>query len=231
MDNLLASVISDSFTFKDVLIVLISSLVIGFAISILYIVTHKKTGYAPSFAVTIVMLPAIIAVIIMLIGNNVARAFSLAGAFTIIRFRSAPADPKDIAYIFFTLAAGLALGLGFVGYAVIFTLVLAVALIVLETAKYGVPKTEHFILKVTVPENLNYQNLIDDILTEYSTSYRLKKVKTVDFGALFETVYYVELKKGINQKEMIDKIRARNGNLNVQLVFREYEDKLYQIEP
>lgn len=231
MDNLLASVISDSFTFKDVLIVLISSLVIGFAISLLYIVTHKKTGYAPSFAVTIVMLPAIIAVIIMLIGNNVARAFSLAGAFTIIRFRSAPADPKDIAYIFFTLAAGLALGLGFVGYAVIFTLVLAAALIVLETAKYGVPKTEHFILKVTVPENLNYQNLIDDILTEYSTSYRLKKVKTVDFGALFETVYYVELKKGINQKEMIDKIRTRNGNLNVQLVFREYEDKLYQIEP
>lgn len=231
MDNLLASVLSDSFTFKDVLIVLISSLVIGFAISLIYIATHKKTGYTPSFAITLVMLPAIIAVIIMLIGNNVARAFSLAGAFTIIRFRSAPADPKEIAYIFFTLAAGLALGLGFVGYAVIFTLVLAAALFILETVKYGVPKTEHFILKVTVPEDLNYQDLITDILKEYSTSYRLKKVKTVDFGALFEVVYYVELKTGIDQKEMIDKIRTRNGNLNVQLVFREYEDKLYQFEP
>ena len=230
MDNLLASILSDSFTFSEVIIVLLSSLVLGFAISLLYIFTHRKTGYTPSFAITLVMLPAIIAVIIMLIGNNVARAFSLAGAFTIIRFRSAPADPKDIAYVFFTLAAGLALGLGFIGYAVIFTVVLAVALIIMEMLKYGIPKTEHFILKVTVPEDLNYQDLIIDILKEYSTSYRLKKVKTVDFGALFETVYYVELKKGIDQKEMIDKIRTRNGNLNVQLVFREYEDKLYQID-
>lgn len=231
MDNLLASVLSDSLTLKDTLIVLISALVLGIVISLLYIVTHKKTGYTPSFAITLVMLPAIIGVIIMLIGNNVARAFSLAGAFTIIRFRSAPADPKDIAYVFFTLAAGLALGLGYVGYAVIFTAILAAALLILECVRFGIPKTEHFILKVTVPEDLNYQDLITDILKEYSTSYRLKKVKTVDFGALFETVYYVELKKGADQKEMIDKIRVRNGNLNVQLIFREYEDKLYQIDP
>ncbi len=230
MDNLLASILSDSLTFRNVLIVLLSSLAIGFGISLVYIVTHKKTGYTPSYAVTLVMLPAVIAVIIMLIGNNVARAFSLAGAFTIIRFRSAPADPKDIAYVFFTLAAGLALGLGYIGYAVIFTVLVSVVLIVLETFRYGVPKTEHFILKVTVPEDLNYQDLITDILKEYSTSYKLKKVKTVDFGALFEVVYFVELKKGIDQKEMIDKIRTRNGNLNVQLVFREYEDKLYQID-
>lgn len=231
MDNFLASVLSETMTFNDVLTVLLSSLAVGFVISLLYIVTHKKTGYTPSYAVTLVMLPAIIAVIIMLIGNNVARAFSLAGAFTIIRFRSAPADPKDITYVFFTLAAGLALGLGFVGYAAIFTLALALVMLILESLRYGIPKTEHFILKVTVPEDLNYQNLITDILQEYSTSHRLKKVKTVDFGALFEVVYFVELKKGVNQKEMIDKIRTRNGNLNVQLVFREYEDKLYQIDP
>ncbi len=231
MDNFLASVLSETMTFNDVLTVLLSSLAVGFVISLLYIVTHKKTGYTPSYAVTLVMLPAIIAVIIMLIGNNVARAFSLAGAFTIIRFRSAPADPKDITYVFFTLAAGLALGLGFVGYAAIFTLALALVMLILESLRYGIPRTEHFILKVTVPEDLNYQNLITDILQEYSTSHRLKKVKTVDFGALFEVVYFVELKKGVNQKEMIDKIRTRNGNLNVQLVFREYEDKLYQIDP
>ena len=137
MDKLLTSVLSDTFTFGEVIIVLLSSLVLGFAISLLYIFTHRKTGYTPSFAITLVMLPAIIAVIIMLIGNNVARAFSLAGAFTIIRFRSAPADPKDIAYVFFTLAAGLALGLGFIGYAVIFTVVLAAALIIMEMLSPG----------------------------------------------------------------------------------------------
>lgn len=230
MEIILSSVLSDSFTLSEILIILGSSLFIGFAISLLYIKTHKNSGYTPSFAVTLVMLPVIIAVIILLIGNNVARAFSLAGAFTIIRFRSAPADPKDIAYIFFTLAAGLALGLGYIGYAVIFTIVLSAVIVIMDIFRYATPRTEHFILKVTIPENLNYQNLINDILEEYSTSYRLKKVRTVDFGALFETVFYVELKKNVNQKEMIDKIRTRNGNLNIQLLFKEYEDKLYQID-
>lgn len=230
MDFLTASILSETFTLPQILIILGSSAALGFAISLLYIKTHKSSGYTPSFANTLVMLPLIIAVIIMLIGNNVARAFSLAGAFTIIRFRSAPADPKDITYIFFTLAAGLALGLGYIGYAVVFSLVLAAVIVLMDVFNYAAPKCEHFILKVTVPENLNYRDLITDILQEYSTSFKLKKVKTADFGALFEAVYYVELKKDADQKAMIDKIRTRNGNLNVQLVFREYEDKLYNVE-
>ncbi len=228
MDALLTSVLTESFTLGEILIVSGSSLILGFLISLVYVFTHKKTGYAPSFAITLVMLPIIIAVIIMLIGNNVARAFSLAGAFTIIRFRSAPADSKDIAYIFMTLAVGLALGLGFIGYAAIFAVIILIVLIILEMTGFGVPKCEHFILKVTVPEDLNYQELFTDILKEYASSYRMKRVRTADFGALFEVAYYVELKKGVNQKEMIDKIRTRNGNLNVSLLFREYEDKLYE---
>ena len=230
MDNLFVSIIDDGLTPAAMLILLGCSLVLGFIISIVYICTHKNTGFAPSFAITLVMLPVIIAVIILLIGDNVARAFSLAGAFTIIRFRSAPADPKDITYIFFTLAAGLALGLGYIGYAALFTVILSLVTVLMEVFRYAVPKNDHMILKVTVPENLDYQNLLTDILKEYTLSYKLKKVKTVDFGALFETVYYIELKKDCNQKEMIDKIRTRNGNLNVQLLFKEYEDKLYQTQ-
>lgn len=228
MDTLFSSVLADSLNLTSMLMVTAGALLLGFAISLLYIKTHKHSGYAPSFAVTLVMLPIIIAIIILLIGDNVARAFSLAGAFTIIRFRSAPADPKDITYIFFTLAVGLALGLGYIGYSVLFTLILAVVIGFMESFKYACPKNDHMILKVTVPEDLNYQNLITDILEEYTVNHKLKKVKTADFGALFETVYYIELKNDCDQKEMIDKIRARNGNLNVQLLFREYEDKLYQ---
>lgn len=228
MDTLFSSVLADSLNLTSMLTVTAGALLLGFAISLLYIKTHKHSGYAPSFAVTLVMLPIIIAIIILLIGDNVARAFSLAGAFTIIRFRSAPADPKDITYIFFTLAVGLALGLGYIGYSVLFTLILAVVIGFMESFKYACPKNDHMILKVTVPEDLNYQNLITDILEEYTVNHKLKKVKTADFGALFETVYYIELKKDCDQKAMIDKIRARNGNLNVQLLFREYEDKLYQ---
>ena len=230
MENIFSSITDDGLTPAAMLILLGCSLVLGFVISIVYILTHRKTGFAPSFAITLVMLPAIIAVIILLIGDNVARAFSLAGAFTIIRFRSAPADPKDITYIFFTLASGLALGLGYIAYAALFTIVLALVTVFMEVFRYAVPKNDHMILKVTVPENLDYQNLLTDILDEYTLAYKLKKVRTVDFGALFETVYYIELKKDCNQKEMIDRIRARNGNLNVQLLFREYEDKLYQTQ-
>lgn len=228
MDIIFSSVLSDTLNLTSMLTVIISSLLLGFAISLLYIKTHKHSGYAPSFAITLVMLPIIIAIIILLIGNNVARAFSLAGAFTIIRFRSAPADPKDITYIFFALAVGLSLGLGYVGYAVLFTVVLGIVIAFMEGFRYACPKNEHMILKVTVPEDLDYQNLITDILEEYTVNFKLKRVKTADFGALFEAVYFIELKKDCNQKEMIDKIRVKNGNLNVQLLFREYEDKLYQ---
>lgn len=228
MDALFASILGDTLSFPVVMLLLGVSLVLGLAISLVYMLTHRKEGFVPSFAVTLVMLPIIIAVIILLIGDNVARAFSLAGAFTIIRFRSSPADPKDITYIFFTLAVGLALGLGYIGYAAVFTVVLCAVTAVLGFCRYGVPKHEHMILKVTIPENLNYQGLYDDVLNEYSSGWRLKKVKTADFGALLEIVYFVELNKNCNQKEMLDKIRERNGNLTVQLTFREYEDKLYQ---
>lgn len=228
MEQLFASILGTSLTVSTTLIILAASLVLGFLISFVYIRSHKHEGYAPSFAVTLVMLPIIIAVIILLIGDNVARAFSLAGAFTIIRFRSAPADPKDITYIFFTLAVGLALGLGYLGYAALFTIVLCLVSYILSVSKFGTPKNDHMILKITVPENLNYQGLFDDIFDEYAGSYRLKKVKTADFGALFEIVYFIELKSDIDQKEFLDKIRSRNGNLNVVLLFKEYEDKLYQ---
>ena len=228
MDTLFSQVLGESLTFSSVMLILGAALVLGLVVSLFYMLTHKKEGFAPSFAVTLVLLPMIISVIIMLIGDNVARAFSLAGAFTIVRYRSAPADPKDITYIFATLAIGLALGLGYVGYAVLFAVILCLVALALSAVRYGVPHCEHMLVKITIPENLNYQGLFDDIFKEYASSFRLKKVKTTDFGALFEVVYFIELKKDCDQKEFIDKIRSRNGNLNVALIFKEYEDKLYE---
>lgn len=228
MEQLFSSILKETLDFPSVMIVLGVSVLLGLVIALVYIFTHRHEGYAPSFAVTLVMLPIIIAVIIMLIGDNVARAFTLAGAFTIIRFRSAPADPKDITYIFFMLAVGLALGLGYIAYGVLFTLILCAVTAVLSAVRFGVPRREHMILKITIPENLNYVGLFDDIFKEYTSSFRLKKVKTTDFGALIQVVYFIELNKDCNQKEMLDKIRSRNGNLNVVLLFKEYEDKLYE---
>lgn len=203
-----------------------ASLAIGFLTSLVYMFTHKKEGYGQSYVLTIVMLPGIISLIILLI-NDMSKALGLAGAFSLVRFRSVAGDPKDIAYIFFSMAAGLACGLGYVGYAFVFFVIISAVMLVLNQAKFGSPSTSNMTLKITVPENLNYQGLFDKILDEYTESWRLKRVKTVDFGTLFDLVYSIELRDDTDQKKFIDSIRTLNGNLNVTLILYKYDDQIY----
>jgi hypothetical protein len=223
LDTLLASSVSDTLSLTKTLLILASALGIGFIISQVYITTHKKEGYIPSFPVTLIMLPAIIAIIILLIGDNIARAFSLAGAFSLIRFRSAPGDPKDIAYVFFTLAVGLACGMGYVAYAALFAVILGLVMFIMYKIDYAsLPHTE-MVLKITVPENLNYQSLFDDILNKYTNGWRMRRVKTTDFGSLFNIDYRLEMKKDCSQKDFLDELRCRNGNLDISLTLAENE--------
>lgn len=207
---------------KTVIAVMAASLISGLLISLVYIFTHRKEGSSQSFCVTLVMLPIIISIIILLVGNSVARAFSLAGAFTIIRFRSAPGSPKDIAFVFFTLAAGLAYGMGYIAYGAIFTVILCAIMLVLSVTNFAKPKNSHMHLKITIPEDLNYQGLFDDILGKYTSHFSLTKVKTADFGSLFELNYSIVLKDGVDQKQFIDELRCRNGNLTIMLNMTEY---------
>ena len=225
-DFLFSSEVGESLTFGHTLIVVGCSILLGLFISLVYILTHKQEGYSTSFSVTLIMLPSIIAIIILLVGNNVARAFSLAGAFSLIRFRSAPGDPKDIAYVFFTLAVGLACGMGYIGYATLFAVVLCLVMFVLSFVKYGTSKSSMMTLRIVIPENLNYQGLFDDILKQYTSTSTLKRIKTSDFGALFEISYRIVLKDEMASKDLIDAIRARNGNLQVSLTLRETEEKV-----
>lgn len=216
LNTLFSSVAGDLSPLNACLIIL-SSLLLGLLISLTYLATHRKEGYAHTFPVTLIMLPAIIAIIILLVGNHVARAFSLAGAFSLIRFRSAPGDPKDIAYVFFTLGVGLACGMGYIGYAVLFAVILCAVMACLQAVRFGQPKTTQMTLKITVPENLNFHGLFDDLLEQYTVSWTRRKVKTCDFGSLFEVVYDIQLKDEAGQKEFLDAIRRRNGNLNISL--------------
>ena len=216
LDTIFSS-IAGELTPLNACLIIGSSLLLGLLISLTYLLTHQKEGYAHSFPVTLIMLPAIIAVIILLVGNNVARAFSLAGAFSLIRFRSAPSDPKYIAYVFFTLGVGLACGMGYLGYAVLFAVILCAMMAILQSVHFGQPKTARMTLKVTVPENLNFHGLFDDLLEQYTVSWTRKKVKTSDFGALFEVVYEIQMKEEAGQKDFLDAIRQRNGNLNISL--------------
>jgi hypothetical protein len=209
---------ASTITITNALLTIFLSFVLGAIISITYIKTAGQRGHSQSFALTLILMPTLIAIIILLIGSNVARAFSLAGAFSIIRFRSAPGDPKDIAYILFSMAAGLACGSGFFAYAVLFTVILCALMFVLSLTNFGSRKTKHKLLKITIPEDLDYEGTFDGILGKYTTGFELKKVKTTDLGSLFELVYTVTMNDITSQKEFLDAIRCRNGNLNISLL-------------
>ena len=227
LETIITSTNGESFTLFNAILIIISSIVLGLIISLAYMKTHKKEGYATGFTITLIMLPVIIAIIILLVGNNVARAFSLAGAFSIIRFRSAPGDPKDITYVFFTLAVGLTCGMGYIGYAFIFTLILCALTLILDSTKFAMPKTKTSKLKITIPEDLNYDGIFDDILNKYTNSWHIETIKTRDFGSLFEIHYIIHIKLDANQKKFIDELRCKNGNLNISLNFAGFEEKVY----
>lgn len=232
MPNLFDSVISNSISltgwkgFSEFLICIASAIILSLLVSALYIKTHKNETFSRSYVMSIVMLPSIVAVIILLI-NDTSKALGLAGAFSLVRFRSVPGDPKDIAYIFFAMAIGVSCGLGYIAFALVFIILLGLFIFILNKVKYGTPETTSMTLKITVPENLNYQGLFDKVLDENSNKWILKRVKTVDFGTLFDLVYAVELKNDIDQKKFIDSIRTLNGNLNVTLILYKYDDQIY----
>ena len=217
LETIITSTTGESFTLMNSLLVIGTSIILGILISLVYMKTHEKNSFNSGFSTTLIMLPVIISIIILLVGNNVARAFSLAGAFSIIRFRSAPGDPKDIAYIFFTLAVGLTCGMGYITYAVLFTLILSAVMIGLHITKFTEPKNKNMQLKITVPEDLNYEGVFEEVLENYTNSYNIQRVRTRDFGSLFELTYTINLKSDINQKSFIDELRCRNGNLNISL--------------
>lgn len=217
ISNAASADIASSLTVVSVLEILASSIIIGLVISLVYLFTHKKEGYSQAFCVALVLLAPIVGLVILLIGNNVARAFSLAGAFALIRFRSAPGDPKDIAFVFLSVVMGLACGMGYWFYAAIATVVICLVIIILHLTNYAGKKGDVYTLKITVPETLNYVGAFDETLDKYTNSFKLVRVKSVDFGALFELSFTVELKDDKQMREMLDDLRAMNGNLKIML--------------
>lgn len=194
-----------------------AALILGIVIGVAYMFACRKEGYGKNFIVGLALLPAIVAVVILLIGSNVARAFSMAGAFALVRFRSAPGNAKDISVVFFAMAAGLACGLGYVTFAAVFVIILVAALLVLSTTCFAENNKGVKQLKVVIPENLNYTNVFDEVFEKYVSKVELRKVKTTNMGTMFELTYNVIVKKNADEKEFIDALRVRNGNLNVIL--------------
>ncbi|MGG6311378.1 DUF4956 domain-containing protein [Paenibacillus macerans] len=217
LDSILnAGLTAADLSFTSAVVTILVSIALGGIISLTYMKTNPQ-GYSQNFTLTMVLLPSIVAIIILLIGSNVARAFSLAGAFSIIRFRSAPGDPKDISYVLFTMAAGLACGVGSFGYAVLFTLILCLLMVLLNRFRFGERKTQQKTLKVTIPESLGYEEAFNEVFRKYKVGYELKKIRTTELGSLYELVYAITIDHLTNQKEFLDDIRCRNGNLDLSL--------------
>ncbi|WP_440114424.1 DUF4956 domain-containing protein [Paenibacillus sp. QZ-Y1] len=217
LDSLFSSALTDiNLTFSNAIVTIGLAIILGVIISLTYMKTNQST-YSQSFTLTTVILPVIVAIIILLIGSNIARAFSLAGAFSIIRFRSAPGDPKDIAYVLFTMASGLACGVGAFGYAVLFTIILCILMFVLSHFNFGRKKAQQKMLKVTIPENLSYEEALNEVFHTFNVPFDLKKIRTTELGSLYELVYNVTIHENVSQKEFLDAIRTRNGNLDISL--------------
>lgn len=212
-----ATTAATTISLTEAILTIVISFILGALVSLTYMKTSSKGGYSQNFVLTLVIIPTAVAIIVFIVGSNVARAFSLAGALSIIRFRSAPGDSKDIAYVLFTTSAGLAIGTGLFGYGILFTASLCLLMFVLKFVNFGANKTSKNLLKITIPEDLDYEGVFDDLFLEYTKGHELLKVKTTDLGSLFQLVYTVVLDNEKSQKQFIDELRCRNGNLNITL--------------
>lgn len=192
--------------------------ILGIIVSFTYIITADKEDYNRSLCYTLVIVPIVAAVVIMLIGNSIAAALSISGAFALVRFRSEPGSPKNISYIFATVAIGLACGISYYVCAVIFTLFLCIVMFILTKLNFGGGKTLKRRLKILVPENLDFEGAFEKLIEKYSVSHKLIKVSTLDLGSIYELDYKLVMKEETTTKEFIDELRCRNGNLSVSLL-------------
>lgn len=191
------------------------SLIIGLIIAFTF--TYKNK-YTKSFMVTLALLPAVVCVVIMMVNGNIGTGIAVAGAFSLVRFRSIPGNAKEISTIFIAMGAGLISGVGYLGYAVLFTIIVCAAMIILNATKFGQMKeNKELALRITIPESLNYTHTFDDIMEKYTTKSELVSVKSTNMGSMFKLQYNIILVDTDKEKEFIDALRTRNENLEIAI--------------
>ena len=214
MTNFFDSIITSSITPVNFAICTAVSVAIGLIIAFVYMFTCKK--HSASFVTTLALLPAAVQIVIMLVNGNLGAGVAVAGAFSLVRFRSIPGTAREIAMIFIALAAGLATGMGYIAVALIFTVLMA--LLSLLYARVGLGEKGNRgkrALTITIPESLNYTEAFDDLFFKYTDFHELQKVKTTNMGSMFKLSYEIRLKDPSKEKEFIDALRCRNGNLEI----------------
>lgn len=211
-DSDLTSVIS----VEDFLLCVIFSLVLGLIMALCYM---YKTRYTKSFVITLALLPAVVCVVIMMVNGNVGAGVAVAGAFSLVRFRSVPGTAKEIGTLFLAMGAGLIAGMGYLGFSLLFTLILCGVFMLYNKLDFGSKKNSavYKSIRIVIPEGLDYTGVFDDIFAEYTSSCELMNVKTTNMGSMFRLTYDIVLKDPAKEYELINKLRCRNGNLEINV--------------
>ena len=199
---------------SDFLLCVGASIVIGLLLALAYM---YHTRYTKSFVVTLATLPAVVCVVIMMVNGNVGTGVAVAGAFSLVRFRSVPGTAKEIVMLFLAMSAGLIAGMGYIAFAILFTVLMCVVLLIYNSLDMGCKKNveKYKNIRITIPEDLDYTGIFDEIFAEYTKDHELVQVKTTNMGSMYRITYNISFKDPTKEKEMIDRIRERNGNLEI----------------
>ena len=190
------------------------SLLLGLVIAKVY---QFKTVYSKSFVMSLALLPTLIAIVIFLVNGSLGAGVAVMGAFSLIRFRSAPGGAKELVSIFLVMTIGIAIGMGYLVFATVFTFIMSLAMLLLEVVNFGQMKHSMRQLTVVIPESLDYESIFDDIFNKAANHIELANVKTSDMGSLFKLKYIIQLNGRMTEKELIDALRTRNGNLEIAI--------------
>ena len=190
------------------------SLLLGLVIAKVY---QFKTVYSKSFVMSLALLPTLIAIVIFLVNGSWGAGVAVMGAFSLIRFRSAPGGAKELVSIFLVMTIGIAIGMGYLVFATVFTLIMSLAMLLLEVVNFGQMKHSMRQLTIVIPESLDYESIFDDIFNKAANHVELANVKTSDMGSLFKIKYIIQLNGRMTEKELIDALRTRNGNLEIAI--------------
>ena len=205
---------SSSVELWAILVCTLVSIILGVIVAY----THKKTSkYSKNFLITLAILPVLVQTVMIMVNGNLGTSVAIVGAFSLVRFRSIPGTSKEILSVFFAMAIGLATGMGHVFFACIMTILVSLAIILFNKTKFFDLNPNTKMLKIVIPENLDYTNMFDDIFDKFVKEKKLEKVKMTNMGSLFELSYRITFKNDINEKEFIDQLRVRNGNLKIIL--------------
>ncbi len=201
---------------SDFLACVVSALVIGLILALCYM---YRTRYTKSFVATIALLPAVVCVVIMMVNGNIGTAVAVAGSFSLVRFRSAAGTAKEITAIFLAMGAGLVVGMGYIGFGFLCAILFGAVSMLYSTLDFGIKKRaqKYKTLHITIPEDLDYTGIFDDLLKEYTSEHELTHVKTTNMGSLYRLTYDIVLRDPAKEKEFIDQLRCRNGNLEISI--------------